>query len=36
VAHNVQTKVKYSLNQMLGIDIDAINIFVQGVRMMNG
>jgi uncharacterized alkaline shock family protein YloU len=36
VAHNVQTKVKYSLNQMLGINVDAINIFVQGVRMMNG
>ncbi|MGV3487815.1 MAG: Asp23/Gls24 family envelope stress response protein [Tuberibacillus sp.] len=35
VAHNVQTKVKYTLDQMLGIDIDAINIFVQGVRMTN-
>ncbi|WEG11622.1 Asp23/Gls24 family envelope stress response protein [Pullulanibacillus sp. KACC 23026] len=35
IAHNVQTKVKYSLDQMLGIDVDAINIFVQGVRMMN-
>jgi len=35
VAHNVQTKVKYTLDQMLGIEIDAINIFVQGVRMTN-
>lgn len=35
IAHNVQTKVKYSLDQMLGIDVGAINIFVQGVRMMN-
>lgn len=33
VAHNVQTKVKYTLNQMLGVDVEAINIFVQGVRM---
>lgn len=33
VAHNVQTKVRYTMNQMLGIDVDAINIFVQGVRM---
>ncbi|GGH74809.1 putative alkaline shock family protein YloU [Pullulanibacillus pueri] len=33
VAHNVQTKVKYTLNQMLGIDVHAVNIFVQGVRM---
>ncbi|TCP29138.1 putative alkaline shock family protein YloU [Scopulibacillus darangshiensis] len=35
VAHNVQTKVKYTLDQMLGVDVDAINIFVQGVRMTN-
>ncbi len=35
IAHNVQTKVKYSLDQMLGMDVDAINIFVQGVRMLS-
>lgn len=35
VAHNVQTKVKYTLDQMLGIELNAINIFVQGVRMTN-
>ncbi|MFC4617303.1 Asp23/Gls24 family envelope stress response protein [Camelliibacillus cellulosilyticus] len=35
VAHNVQTKVKYTLDQMLGIDVEAINIYVQGVRMTN-
>lgn len=35
IAHNVQTKVKYTLDQMLGIDVGAVNIFVQGVRMMN-
>ncbi len=33
VAHNVQTKVKYTLNKMLGIQVEAINIYVQGVRM---
>ncbi|WP_059104660.1 Asp23/Gls24 family envelope stress response protein [Shouchella shacheensis] len=35
VAHNVQTKVKYSLEQMLGLDVDSVNIFVQGVRVAN-
>ena len=35
VAHNVQSKVKYTLDQMLGIEVNAINIFVQGVRMTN-
>lgn len=33
VAHNVQTKVKYTLKQMLGLDVDSIHIFVQGVRV---
>ncbi|MGC4375599.1 Asp23/Gls24 family envelope stress response protein [Fictibacillus sp. Mic-4] len=33
VAHNVQTKVKYTLDQMLGLSIDSVNIFVQGVRV---
>lgn len=35
VAHNVQTKVRYTLDQMLGIYVDNINIFVQGVRLTN-
>lgn len=33
VAHNVQTKVKYTLDQMLGLSVDSVNIFVQGVRV---
>lgn len=36
VAHNVQTKVKYTLDQMLGIDVEAINIYVNGVRLTTG
>ncbi|MBP3952077.1 Asp23/Gls24 family envelope stress response protein [Bacillus suaedae] len=35
VAYNVQTKVKYQLEQMLGLDVDSVNIFVQGVRVTN-
>ncbi|KMJ58599.1 hypothetical protein AB685_12030 [Bacillus sp. LL01] len=35
VAHNVQTKVKYILNQMLGLSVDSLNIYVQGVRVTN-
>lgn len=35
IAHNVQTKVKYTLNSMLGISVDSINIFIQGVRVTN-
>lgn len=35
VAHNVQTKVRYTLNQTLGLAVDSINIFVQGVRVTN-
>src|SRR5699024_4614191 len=33
IAHNVQSKVKYVLNQMLGLTVDTINIYVQGVRV---
>ncbi|HET7629328.1 MAG TPA: Asp23/Gls24 family envelope stress response protein [Bacillales bacterium] len=33
VAHNVQTKVKYTLDQMLGLSVDSVNIYVQGVRI---
>lgn len=33
VAGNVQTKVKETLNKMLGLNAASINIFVQGVRL---
>ncbi len=33
VAHNVQTKVKYVLNDVVGLHVDDVNIFVQGVRV---
>ena len=33
VAHNVQTKVKYTLDQALGLSVQSINIYVQGVRI---
>ena len=33
VAHQVQTRVKLQLEQMLGLNVDSINIFVQGVRV---
>lgn len=33
VAHNVQQKVKYTLKEIVGIDVDLINIYVQGVRV---
>ncbi|MBO8162340.1 MAG: Asp23/Gls24 family envelope stress response protein [Brevibacillus sp.] len=32
VAGNVQRRVRYTLEQMVGIEVSAINIFVQGVR----
>lgn len=35
IAHNVQQKVKYTLNKTLGLSTDSINIYVQGVRVMN-
>ena len=35
VAHNVQTKVKYTLNKTVGLEVDSVNIFVQGVRVLN-
>lgn len=33
VAHNVQSKVKYTLNQTLGLEVDSINVYIQGVRV---
>ncbi|MFP3124111.1 MULTISPECIES: Asp23/Gls24 family envelope stress response protein [Bacillaceae] len=35
VAHNVQTKVKYTLNQTVGLAVDSVNIYVQGVKVTN-
>jgi uncharacterized alkaline shock family protein YloU len=32
VAGNVQRRVRYTLEQTVGIDVSAINIYVQGVR----
>jgi uncharacterized alkaline shock family protein YloU len=33
VAHNIQSKVSYVLNEIIGLRIAYINIFVQGVRV---
>jgi|SRR5699024_2689026 len=33
IAHNVQSQVKYTLNQSLGLSIHSVNIYVQGVRV---
>ena len=35
VANNVQNKVKYTLDQTLGLSVDSVNIFVQGVKVSN-
>ncbi|AUS09287.1 Asp23/Gls24 family envelope stress response protein [Laceyella sacchari] len=35
VAHNVQSKVRYTLDQMIGLKVNQVNIFVQGVRLVN-
>lgn len=35
VAHNVQSKVKYTLDQTVGLAVDSVNIYVQGVRVTN-
>lgn len=34
VAHNIQSKVKYVLEEVVGLKVDFVNIFVQGVRVM--
>ena len=33
IANNVQSQVKYNLNKSLGLDIDSVNIYIQGVRV---
>ncbi len=35
VAHNVQSKVKYTLEKTVGLSTDSVNIYVQGVRVTN-
>jgi len=35
VSHNVQERVKYNLESMLGIKANSVNIFVQGVKVVN-
>lgn len=34
VSRNVQEKVKYNLETMLGVTANSVNIFVQGVRVL--
>ncbi|MFS1513264.1 Asp23/Gls24 family envelope stress response protein [Chengkuizengella sp. SCS-71B] len=33
VAHNIQNKVKYVLNDLIGLEVHTVNIYVQGVRV---
>lgn len=33
VAHNIQVKVKYVLNEVVGLQVGTVNVFVQGVRV---
>jgi len=33
IAHNVQSQVKYNLDKTLGLAIDSVNIYIQGVRV---
>lgn len=35
VAHNIQVKVKYVLNEIVGLHVDVVNVFVQGVRVIS-
>ncbi|WP_088005891.1 Asp23/Gls24 family envelope stress response protein [Indiicoccus explosivorum] len=35
VAYQVQSKVKYTIQKLLGLPIKAVNIHVQGVRVTN-
>ena len=35
IAYQVQSKVKYTVNKTLGMSVKSVNIFVQGVRVMN-
>lgn len=35
VAHNVQSTVKYTLDKTVGLSVESVNIYVQGVRVTN-
>ncbi len=35
VAYNVQDRVKYTLEKTLGLIVDSVNIYVQGVKVLN-
>jgi len=35
VAYQVQSKVKYTLDKTLGMAVNSVNIYVQGVRVAN-
>lgn len=35
IAHNVQSKVKYTLDITVGLAVESVNIYVQGVRVTN-
>ena len=35
VARNVQSQVKYKLSQSIGLEVDSVNIYIQGVRVAN-
>ena len=35
IAHNVQSKVKYTLDKTVGLAVDTVNIYVHGVRVTN-
>ncbi|MFC0524096.1 Asp23/Gls24 family envelope stress response protein [Pontibacillus salicampi] len=35
VAHNVQSQVKYTLNKTVGLSVNSVNIYIQGVRVTN-
>ena len=34
VSRNVQEKVKYNLETMLGVTANSVNVYVQGVRVL--
>jgi len=34
VAHNIQSKVKYVLEEVVGLKVDFVNVYVQGVRVI--
>ncbi|TFE31849.1 Asp23/Gls24 family envelope stress response protein [Cohnella luojiensis] len=34
VAHNIQSKVKYVLKEVVGLKVDLVNVNVQGVRVL--